>query len=51
MHDMLTAFHLVRYFELREKEREPYRELLPENRVNTGPGLFRRLRPSRWIWK
>jgi hypothetical protein len=44
MNDMLAAFHLVRYFELREKEQEPYREVVPEQRFSVGLGIFRRLR-------
>lgn len=44
MNDMLAAFHLVRYFELREKEQEPYREFRPEPNFSVGLGLFRRWR-------
>lgn len=47
MNDMLAAFHLVRYFELRQKEQEPYREFKPENRFAVGLGLFRRLKAKR----
>jgi hypothetical protein len=46
MHDMLTAFHLVRYFELRIKEQEPYRELIPERQHSIGLRLFRKLYPK-----
>jgi hypothetical protein len=46
MHDMLTAFHLVRYFELRIKEQEPYRELIPEKPSFVGMRLFRKLYPK-----
>jgi hypothetical protein len=42
MHDMLTAFHLVRYFELRHREEEPCRDMLPARRA-ARPGLLRRL--------
>jgi hypothetical protein len=48
MHDMLTAFHLVRYFELREKEREPYREFRPqESRFSLALWLSRKLHSER----
>lgn len=46
MHDMLTAFHLVRYFELRIKEQEPYRESIPEKPAFVGMRLFRKLYPK-----
>jgi hypothetical protein len=41
MHDMLTAFHLVRYFELRHRHEEPCRDMMKENRA-IRPGLLRR---------
>jgi hypothetical protein len=44
MNDMLAAFHLVRYFELRDKEREPYREFVAERRPLVALGIFRRWR-------
>ncbi|MDB5526184.1 MAG: hypothetical protein JWM58_3947 [Rhizobium sp.] len=44
MHDMLAAFHLVRYFEMRHREQEPYRECIPENRYSVAMRLFRRMR-------
>ena len=44
MHDMLAAFHLVRYFEMRHKELEPYREYIPEKRYSVARRLFRRMR-------
>jgi|EndMetStandDraft_4_1072995.scaffolds.fasta_scaffold5880305_1 hypothetical protein len=47
MNDMLTAFHLVRHFELLEKERQPYREVVPETGPSLGIRLFRRLRAIR----
>jgi hypothetical protein len=44
MHDMLTAFYLVRHFELRQKEMEPYREFMPEKRPSIALRLFRKMR-------
>ena len=47
MNDMLTAFHLVRYFELRIKEQEPFRECLPAaEQHSVGLRLFRKLWPG-----
>jgi len=46
MHDMLAAFHLVRYFEIRHKQQEPLREFKPENRFAVGLRLFRNLKPK-----
>ena len=47
MNDMLTAFHLVRHFELLEKERRPCREVVPETGPSLGIRLFRKLRAIR----
>jgi len=47
MHDMLAAFHLVRYFELLEKERQPYREFRPEPRFSLALWLSRRRRTEK----
>jgi hypothetical protein len=47
MHDTLTAFHFVRYLELQEKERQPYREVMPEAGPSLAIRLFRRLHAMR----
>lgn len=47
MHDMLAAFHLVRYFELREKEQRPYRESRLEPRFSLALWLSRRRRAEK----
>ena len=44
MTDMLSAFHFIRYLELREKEQQPYREFVAEKPFAVGLGIFRRLR-------
>ena len=47
MHDMLSAFHLVRYFELREKERQPYREFPRLPRFSLSRWLKAKLRADK----
>lgn len=47
MHDMLAAFHLVRYFELRAKEQRPCREFRPEPRFSLALWLSRRRRTEK----
>jgi hypothetical protein len=42
MTDMLSAFHFIRYLELREKEQQPYREFVAEKRASAGLGIFRK---------
>ena len=44
MHDMLAAFHLVRYFDIRKREQEPAREVVPSDHFSVGLGLARKLR-------
>jgi hypothetical protein len=44
MYDMLTAFHLVRYLEMRRKEREPARDVVPDDRFALALHLSRKRR-------
>jgi hypothetical protein len=46
MNDMLTAFHFIRYLELRRKEEEFYRDYPAQPQFSVGLGIFRRLRKS-----